>query len=160
MNPALRFWKKVFEVPWEIIVCFIAGNLGVIFLPLVILWNLTFERRGILISVQADLEREQKLKEARQKYPEKNPEPTQPREYFEKWADEVEGYILGGVAYHEGDDNFIYNDDTTQTAWGGFQVGEKYGEKTTLEGVARQFGIPYDEYVEILADKLSTMPRL
>jgi hypothetical protein len=147
MGTRFRFWKKVFEVPVEILLCFVAGSLGVLTLPLIILWNLTFERNGILTSVQADIEREERDKKARETYPVKNPVPFHPRGHFEKWADESQGYILGGVSYRDVDSGFVYNDDTTHAAWEGFQEGTVYGEKITLEELAHQFGVTAENMI-------------
>jgi heme exporter protein D len=133
MSPRLRFWKKVFETPVEIVVCFVAGALGTISIPLVILWNLTVERKFILASIQDEIEREERLN----KRPESDPPPSPPREYFERWAHDCEGYVLGGVARHEGDENFIYNDDDTQIAWGGFLTGREYEELLRIQFVGR-----------------------
>jgi heme exporter protein D len=72
MSPRLRFWKKVFETPVEIVVCFVAGALGTISIPLVILWNLTVERKFILASIQDEIEREERLN----KRPESDPPPN------------------------------------------------------------------------------------
>jgi hypothetical protein len=131
-NPTLLFWGKVFEWPIEILFCLFAASLGILFLPLIILWNLTFGLNDIRISVRGELERKERDGKPRQHI---DPPPSEPRAYFEKWADETQGFILGGVAYRENEDSgYVYNEELTHVAWEGFQTGMEYEEYRSLYG--------------------------
>lgn len=133
LNPTWLFWKKFFELPVEILLMLAAGLVGVIILPLVLLYNLTLGRRDILYSVQVDIEREAERQLIRKEYPKKDPVVNDPRAHFELWADNVHGYRLGGVAYGPRDEQFVYNENETHCAWEGFQEGRVYEHTASIK---------------------------